>query len=161
MTNVAILHCDSNGLIGTNGTLAYKSREDFQWFKSFTRSKFLVMGRNTYAECGNLTNRNILALSSEGNLLNGKATEHAVESLLARKYELIFCGGPRVYEQYLPLCSKVIINYTKQPEKLPGLDPSYFNLTQLHELFDVAQTVEYKTFMQVIYRPNGKTNKAA
>jgi hypothetical protein len=42
---------------------------------------------------------------------------HCVESLLAQKNSLIFCGGPQVYEQYLPICSEVIINYTKQPKK--------------------------------------------
>jgi dihydrofolate reductase len=153
MNNVAILHCDRKGLIGTNGTLAYKSREDFQWFKSFTLNKFLVMGRNTYAECGNLTNRSILSLSSNGNLFNGKATEHTVKTLQTLKRKLVFCGGPSVYEKHLPDCNAVIINYTKQPEKSPGLNPSYFNLVQLHELFDIAQSIEYKTFTQVIYKP--------
>jgi dihydrofolate reductase len=153
MANFAILHCDSKGLIGTTGTLAYKSREDFRWFKSYTRNKILVMGRNTYEECGNLPNRLILVLSSSSNLLNGKTTERTVESLIAQKYDLIFCGGPSVYEKYLPFCSEVIINYTKQPEKQPGLNPAYFNLAQLHELFDVAQTIEYNTFTQVIYKP--------
>jgi dihydrofolate reductase len=153
MNNVAVLHCDQKGLIGTNSTLAYKSREDFQWFKSYTQGKFLVMGKNTYAECGNLANRSILSLSSKGNLFNGLPTSYTVESLLAKKYHLVFCGGPSIYEKYLPICSEVIINYTEKPEKQPGLNPSYFNLVQLHQLFEVDQTVEYKTFAQVIYRP--------
>lgn len=151
MAVTAVVHCDSNGLIGTNGTLAYKSREDHQWFKSFTQGKLLVMGRNTYAECGNLPNRDILCLSSSSNLYNGVPTNCTVESL--EKYGLVICGGTKVYQQYLPRCSEVIVNYTKQPQKQPSSNPTYFNLTQLNQLFEAIQTVEYKTFIQVTYRP--------
>lgn len=152
---VAVVHCDSNGLIGTSGTRAYKSREDHQWFKSFTRGKHLVMGRNTYAECGDLANRGILCLSSSGNLYNGRQTKHNVESL--GKYNVVICGGAKVYEQYLPICDQVIVNYTKQAKKQPGLSPTYFNLKQLNELFTEVERVEYKTFTQVIYKPRTKS----
>lgn len=149
MTITAVVHCDSNGLIGTNRTLAYKSREDHQWFKSYTQGKHLIMGRNTYAECGNLANRGILCLSSSGNLYNGLPTKHTVESL---GNSVVICGGAKIYEQYLPNCKQVIVNYTKQVEKRPGSNPTYFNLTQLHELFEFVQFVDYKTFTQVVYR---------
>lgn len=150
MTITALVHCDSKGLIGTNGGLAYKSREDHLWFKSFTQGKHLVMGRKTYTECGNLPSRGILCLSSSGNLYNGIATKRTVESL--GKYNVVICGGAKVYEQYLPICNEVIVNYTKQTEKQPGLKPTYFNLSQLNELFIEVQKVEYNTFTQVIYK---------
>lgn len=150
MTITALVHCDSKGLIGTNGVLAYKSREDHLWFKSFTQGKHLVMGRKTYTECGNLPSRGILCLSSSGNLYNGIATKRTVESL--GKYNVVICGGAKVYEQYLPICNEVIVNYTKQTEKQPGLKPTYFNLSQLNELFIEVQKVEYNTFTQVIYK---------
>lgn len=147
---VAVVHCDSNGLIGKDGTLAYKSVEDHQWFKSFTFGKHLVMGRKTYAECGNLANRGILCLSSSGNLYNGLTTNLTVENL--SKYNVVICGGVKIYEQYLPSCDQVIVNYTKQVKKEPSLNSAYFNLSQLNELFIEVKRVEYKEFTQAVYQ---------
>lgn len=160
----AIVHCDSKGLIGTAGTLAYRSREDFQFFKKYTsgskhgsNTKVLVMGTKTYKESGQLANRNILVLSSNGNLFNGKKTTHTVSSL--KPLNLILCGGSKIYEEYLPFCKEVIVNYTKQIEKSPGLAPVFFNIEQLHNLFEVKKTEEFNTFTQVTYKAKCKIFK--
>ncbi len=157
MSFSAIAHCDTTGLIGLSNRLAYRSSEDLKEFKAQTLGSqtILVMGKNTYQECGNLSERIILALSSKGNLLNGKATNETVETL-SRSNHMIICGGPIVYEQFLPLCDSVIIHFTKQPQKKPGDNPSYFPLNLLNELFRQTTVKDFKTFTQIHYLKHGQ-----
>ncbi len=157
MSFSAIAHCDTTGLIGLSNRLAYRSSEDLKEFKAQTLGSqtILVMGKNTYQECGNLPERIILALSSKGNLLNGKATNETVETL-SRSNHMIICGGPIVYEQFLPLCDSVIIHFTKQPQKNPGDNPSYFPLNLLNELFRQTTVKDFKTFTQIHYLKHGQ-----
>jgi dihydrofolate reductase len=152
MSFSAITHCDTTGLIGLNNQLAYHSSEDLKEFKAQTlgNQTILVMGKNTYQECGNLPERIILALSSKGNLLNGKATNETVETLSKSNY-MIICGGSIVYEQFLPLCESVIVHFTKQPNKKPGTNPRYFPLQLLNELFRPTTVKDFKTFTQIWY----------
>lgn len=147
----AILHTDHAGLIGINGELAYRSKEDFKSFKKYTSkpNTLLVMGRRTYQECGNLPGRNILTLSSKGNLLNGQPTDITIENC---KEDLILCGGATVYNGYLHLCQEVVINFTKQ-ECPPLLGVyTYFDLDYLNRLFTLESCVHTKDFVQAIYK---------
>lgn len=148
----AMAHCDTMGLIGCNNQLAYRSSEDLKEFKAQTLGNqvVLVMGKNTYQECGNLSERVILALSSKGNLLNGKATNETVETLSKSNY-IIICGGPIVYKQFLPSCESVIIHFTKQANKKPSANSSYFPLQLLNELFRPTIVKDFKTFTQIRY----------
>ena len=157
MSFSAIVHCDTTGLIGINNQLAYRSLEDLKEFKTRTLGNqiILVMGKNTYRECGNLSGRTILTLSSKGNLLNGKTTNETVKSL-ADSNHIIICGGPAVYSQFLPVCESVIVHFTKQPNKNPGVNSSYFPMQLLNELFWPVTTKDFKTFSQVWYCPRNQ-----
>ncbi|MEM8770575.1 MAG: dihydrofolate reductase [Pseudomonadota bacterium] len=41
-----------NGVIGANGTLAWRIRDDMKWFKSVTNNKPMIMGRKTFDSIG-------------------------------------------------------------------------------------------------------------
>jgi dihydrofolate reductase len=148
----AITHCDTNGLIGLNHKLAYKSSEDFAEFKTQTLGDrtVLVMGRKTYEECGNLSERNVLALSNFGNLFNGKPTNKTVKTL-SKKYRIIICGGQKVYEHYLDQCDHVIVHYSKQDLLTPNTSAVYFPLQQLHKAFKPTTLKDFDTFVQIWY----------
>lgn len=150
----AITHCDTSGLIGLNGQLAYRSSEDFKEFKKQTlgNQTILIMGKNTYQECGNLPERSILALSSGGNLLNGKPTDKTVKNLSKTNY-IIICGGSSVYERFLLDCESVVVHYSKQPIVTirPKDKPSYFPLQLLNEVFRPTTVKDFETFVQIWY----------
>lgn len=159
MTFSAITHCDYTGLIGIENQLAYRSKEDFAEFKKQTTGNqiVLVMGKNTYQECGNLKDRTILALSSKGNRLNGNLTDETIDSL-AKTNHIIICGGPKVYEEYLPRCEEVLVHFTKQPMPVPNsFLQSYFPLQIINQLFKPIYQKEFKTFTQVLYKAKSPT----
>jgi dihydrofolate reductase len=154
MSFSAIAHCDINGLIGLNNQLAYRSREDLKEFKAQTlgNSTVLVMGKNTYKECGNLPGRKILSLSRAGNLLNGEPTQHTIDTLAKENY-MILCGGPTVYEAYLLRCESVIMHWSKAPVIEPQEQDkaSYFPIQLLNEVFRPTTVNDFKTFTQIWY----------
>ena len=60
----AILAMAKNRVIGKNGGLPWPSiKEDFRWFKEFTTSKKLIVGKNTFDTLPMLKNREILVLT--------------------------------------------------------------------------------------------------
>lgn len=146
----AILHTDSAGLIGVDGKLAYRSKEDFKAFKYYTlgENKILVMGRKTYEECGKLHLRNILVLSRKGNLLNGFPTRLTVENAEAN---IVICGGATVYDQYLPMCSEVVVNFTKQKPRRHSSGCTYVNLEPLDKLFSLQSQEDHKDYITKVY----------
>jgi dihydrofolate reductase len=152
----AIVHTDCNGLIGIDGKLAYRSKEDLQFFKEYTTNSayptILVMGRKTFEECGPLPGRRILVLSSVGNYFcNGTKSGLSTEDLAGSQYNVVLCGGSQVYNKYLYLCNEVILNHTTQKLKEPGVNPAYIDLRNLNNLFKYSRHSHYETFTQIIY----------
>jgi dihydrofolate reductase len=152
----AIVHCDQDGLIGIDGKLAYRSKEDLQFFKEYTTNSayptLLVMGRKTFEECGPLPGRRILVLASAGNYFcNGTRSGLSVEDLAGSQYNIVLCGGSQVYNKYLYLCSEVVLNFTTQEPKEPGVNPAYIDLRNLDSLFKYSSHSHYETFTQMIY----------
>lgn len=47
-----IVACGENGVIGNQGNIPWKSREDMQFFKATTMGHCLLMGRKTYDSIG-------------------------------------------------------------------------------------------------------------
>ena len=151
---LSITHCDNSGLIGVDGELAYKSTEDFKEFKRITKDSVLLMGKNTYQECGPLKNRQMLVLSSKGNTLDGKP----FNGDFSKMGDIVLCGGPKVYKDYLPLCELVVLHVTKQQKILNPLNPAYFPLDTLQKLFVLESSKEFETFIQQIYLPSYTTS---
>ncbi len=159
MTIAAIVHTDSNGLIGLNGHLAYSTNEDFREFRRITicgSNPLLIMGRRTAQECGPLVGRSILALSYKGNTLDGQLTELTPELAIKQSDRDVFiCGGSEVYRKYLPYCQQLIIHWTKSPTIRPksGDRAIYFDFASMAKWgFNPIAIKHFNTFTQVIYQ---------
>jgi dihydrofolate reductase len=157
MTVTAILHTDLNGLLGINGQLAYKSREDFREFQKITRipKSVLVVGKKTAREMGKITDRDLLVLSRKGYRFNNKPTDKTVESLIADNRNVFICGGSSVYSKYIPLCSKVIVHLTHQTKvSITSTDIcNYFNFNLLEDFY-CTEAITFNDFTQLVFWSN-------
>jgi len=61
----AIFSLSPAGGLGNKGKLLYRDKEDLKHFKKITEGAVVVMGRKTFEECGVLTNRLNVVLSSK------------------------------------------------------------------------------------------------
>jgi dihydrofolate reductase len=160
MTITAIVHTDSNGLIGLNDHLAYSTNEDFKEFRRITicgSNPLLIMGKNTARECGLLVGRSILALSSNGNTLENQPTALTPELAIASNVDsdIFICGGTQVYKKYLPYCHQLIIHWTKSPAIVPKPEDkaTYFDFAPVAKYrFRPIMNRQFKTFTQIVYQ---------
>src|SRR5262245_37777372 len=133
-----------NRVIGAGGKIPWHLPEDFKWFKQMTTGQVIVMGRKTFESIGKpLPNRETIVLSASGfsypgvtvvrdlkeleqSLLEGPlpltrpsdtlsptAGEGSVSGS-AKQREVFICGGAKVYEQALPLCSDLYLTLVKR-----------------------------------------------
>jgi dihydrofolate reductase len=116
----AIAAMSLNRVIGAGGRIPWHLPEDFKWFKKTTTGHVIVMGRKTFESIGKpLPNRTTLVLSRSAQSISGvrvisdlSQIDPADPALAGR--EIFICGGARVYEQALPLCSDLYLTLVKR-----------------------------------------------
>src|SRR5438067_9693251 len=100
-----------NRVIGAGSRIPWHLPEDFKWFKKMTTGQIIVMGRKTFESIGKpLPNRTTLVLTRSPVQIAGAQRISGLgeidmgnPSLAGR--QIFICGGARLYEQALPLCS--------------------------------------------------------
>jgi dihydrofolate reductase len=113
----AIAAMSENRVIGQGNKIPWHLPEDFKWFKKMTTGHLLVMGRKTFESIGKpLPNRETIVLSRTGFSCPGVRTVGGLDEIdLAHEARDVFiCGGARVYEQALPLCSDLFLTRVKR-----------------------------------------------
>ena len=110
---IILIACiDNNGIIGNSNRLAYRDKEDMEFFKSNTSGNYVVMGSNTYNEIGKpLNNRFNMVLSNRLSIdkLNCKtflSTKDVLEYYYKNKKKgecLFVIGGANVYAQFIEM----------------------------------------------------------
>src|SRR5213594_602696 len=109
-----------NRVIGAGGQIPWHLPEDFKWFKKMTTGNVIVMGRKTFESIGKpLPNRTTIVLTRSGSSIPGVRTisSFAEVEALASEFpglQIFICGGARVYEQMLPLCSDLYLTLVKR-----------------------------------------------
>ena len=124
----AITAMDPNRVIGCKGKLPWHYPEDFKFFKQMTENNVLVMGRTTFESVGDLPKRFTYILTNHPQKLStdnqvseamvGRKGVHHVYitgaqlTQMCRNYPgrtsyFWLCGGAKVYQQFLPLCSEI------------------------------------------------------
>ena len=112
-----------NGAIGKSGDLLWHISEDLKHFKAVTGGHTVLMGRTTYLSFPRrpLPNRFHIVLSSTASVEDLQVPEERradvvcvrnVEEALRKlpaAGEAFVIGGGRVYEQFLPFCSKAYV----------------------------------------------------
>ena len=110
-----IVACSRNRVIGKDGKLPWRIREDWEYFLEKTKQGTLIMGRRCYNEMGkHLHDREVIALSRDSN----KSFEHArkagslpeaLEMARSDDDEVWICGGQAIYEEAMPLADRLYL----------------------------------------------------
>ena len=105
-----------NGIIGKDNGLPWHLGADMKHFKAVTTGHTILMGKNTYLSIGRpLPNRRNVVLSRSLTAEDVPGCEVIADLAdlqklgLAEDEELMVIGGARVYEQMLPLASKLYL----------------------------------------------------
>lgn len=112
-----------NNVIGANNQLLWHISDDLKRFKALTTGHTVVMGRKTYQSIGRpLPNRKNVVISRNSSFVAEGCTicsslDHALE-LCANDYEVFIIGGGQIYEQALPIASRLYL--TKVHAKYTG-----------------------------------------
>jgi len=151
-----------NNELGSNNTLLWHIPEDFQWFKSKTMGKTMVMGRNTMESLGKpLKNRENWVLTRDLDRVKegfqGFTTWEAVFDKAAENQlsELMVIGGAEIYRQAIDFADELIITHVQA--EFPEADVFFPNIDlQIWKEFETVNLTESNEtkfqYSFVIYR---------
>ena len=132
-------------VIGKEGKIPWVLKEDLKHFRNKTEGCSVVMGRKTYESIGRpLSNRLNIVMTRTPKKINGVTEvinkERAIEIASTFSEEIFIIGGERIYEEFLPLASKMYlteINITS-PTCVREIDRA-LNLDIASDLMDCIQ----------------------
>ena len=114
----AIVAVSKNGVIGKNGGLPWRLKEDLKWFKKITMGHTVLMGRKTWDSLPfPLPGRKNWVLSrsmkptDEVKVFN---SYEEVENALGDNEQLFIIGGSQIYTQTLSICGVIYITEVKR-----------------------------------------------
>ena len=135
----AIAAMSLNRVIGAGNRIPWHLPEDFKWFKRMTTGQVIVMGRKTFESIGKpLPNRTTVVLTRSTAPIPGVRTiadlrglDPADPALAGR--EIFICGGARLYQQALPLCSDLYLTLVLRDVEGDTLFPPFEDQFELAE----------------------------
>lgn len=118
----AVVAVARNGVIGKDGTLPWRMRDDLKWFKEITFGKPVIMGRTTFEDLGKpLPGRQNIVLSRQNiDLPEGVILAHNVPEAIAhglkaaqtlQAAEVCVIGGAQIYRELMPYLSRLYITH--------------------------------------------------
>ena len=117
----AIVAMTPNRVIGFRGRMPWTPiTEDFRWFKHVTMGSSLLMGRTTFESIGKplpgrftyiLTTDVAKTLLPAGELCAYVNERWIMELPFEKRNRIWVCGGAKVYQRFLPLCSEVYVTH--------------------------------------------------
>ncbi|MCC4411924.1 dihydrofolate reductase [Limosilactobacillus reuteri] len=129
---------DLNGWIGKDNTIPWHVSADMKHFKTKTTGHPIIMGRRTFASLGNkpLPKRENIVLTSRNIDAEGVEVVHSLaalkEYLKANPNEYFIIGGATIYQQLLPMATKltrtVINKQIVGDTKMPTIDYDRWHL---------------------------------
>ena len=104
----------ANGVIGANGGLPWRLREDLHHFKRMTRGHAVVMGRKTWASIGKALpgRKNVVVTRQAAFEAPGASVAASLETALAlcQDQAVVFViGGAELYRAALPLADGLLL----------------------------------------------------
>ncbi|MEO6034171.1 MAG: dihydrofolate reductase [Verrucomicrobiota bacterium] len=144
----AIAAMSENRVIGQGNRIPWHLPEDFQWFKKMTTGQIVVMGRKTFESIGKpLPNRTTIVLSQTNFRYPGVQTISnlkEIQGLLPDRVgrQIFICGGARVYEQTLALCSDLYLTLVKRVVEGDAFFPPFEHQFELAE--EILDRPEFK-----------------
>lgn len=133
----AVAHANA---IGFANRLLCRLPEDLRHFKQTTLGHYMIMGRLTYESIGKPLPGRISVVLTRGvalppaeNLLLAASVEEAL-SLCSQESEIFVVGGAKVYEQFLPRASRLVLtridSHFKADAFFPPVDSDVWALTE-------------------------------
>jgi dihydrofolate reductase len=110
----AIVAIGDNMVIGANGSLPWKIKEELGLFKKITTGHSVLMGRKTYESLGKpLPNRNNIVLSRSMQPRDDVTVLTGPEELSPPSDAKLLwvCGGAEIYNALLARCSQLIVSH--------------------------------------------------
>lgn len=106
---------DDGGIIGNGNALPWKIPAELKHFRSYTFGKTLILGRRTFESIGGVLpgRRFVVVASSSGNPDHGVSYVCDLDAALKQAFgekEVIVAGGATIYEQMLPVASKMVLS---------------------------------------------------
>ena len=116
MEIILIAAVSKERVIGKQGGIPWKLKEDLSFFREKTLNASVIMGRTTYESIGRpLPNRLNIVMTRSAKNIEGIVETASVEEALetASKYtntsEVFVIGGENIYKIFLPLANRMII----------------------------------------------------
>jgi len=141
MEIVLIAAVSKDRVIGKQGGIPWKLKEDLSFFREKTLNASVIMGRATYESIGRpLPNRLNIVMTRSAKNIEGIVEAASVEEALeaASKYEnsskVFVIGGENIYKAFLPIANRMII--TEVDLKIEGGDTFFpeWNIDEWKEL---------------------------
>lgn len=105
-----------NRVIGKQNKLPWILPEDLSYFYDKVLGKTVIMGRNTYYSMGGLARgakKNIVLSRNISLEIPGCTVMHSISDIIGiygnSNEEIMIIGGAEIYEQFLPLASKMYL----------------------------------------------------
>lgn len=101
-----------NGVIGSEGDIPWRLRDDMRFFRNTTLGNTVIMGRKTFESIGKpLANRKNIVLTRDPTFqVPGVVIAHSIsEALQLCGADAFVIGGQQVYEAFLPLADEIFL----------------------------------------------------
>jgi len=148
----AIVAMASNRVIGKNGDLPWRLREDLKFFKRMTTGNAIVMGRKTWDSLGRpLPNRRSIVLSRsmesapEGVDLIRDPTELDDLDLTTDVWVI---GGNEIYRLLLDRCEEILLSYVYEPHEGDTTFPEFESNYTLAEVVEQHPEFEIRRYVR-------------
>jgi dihydrofolate reductase len=137
-----IAACDRNAVIGKNGKLPFRIKEDMQRFRELTLGHAVIMGRVTWESLGRKRLPERLNIAVTSNRLDGIFSLESLNQAIFCANEVVgkdkacIIGGERLYTEALPLADRVYLTLVDtEVEVGPEDTVARFPLEQMKALF--------------------------
>ncbi|MDE1865736.1 MAG: dihydrofolate reductase [Candidatus Micrarchaeota archaeon] len=144
-----IVAMTNDRVIGANGQIPWKIKDDMKLFKSLTEGNTVIMGKATWlslpAKFRPLPNRSNIVVSTTLPPQEGahvvKSIEGAIEAAKKNNNEIYCIGGSKLYGAALPHADKLCISWVKEPYK----GDTYFPAINFND-WRIVETKEFAEF---------------
>jgi dihydrofolate reductase len=129
------------GVIGNQNKLPWHFPEELKYFRKVTLGKPVIMGRKTFESLGNrpLPDRKNIILSRDKNFsatdcIVVDSPEAAIKAV-EKEREIMVIGGAQVYQQFLPLATRLYLTIIHQEY----VGDAYFPTVNWNEWESIAE----------------------
>ena len=139
-----------NRTIGFKQQLPWHISEELKHFRATTLNQTLLMGRKTFESMGSrpLPHRQTYILSTRDIAYEGVKTIHSINELDSLDDTVWICGGAQIYEQFLPLCSELLLSVIQKEFEGDVFFPPFEHLFTQKEILKRTDSFEIQRWIR-------------